>query len=922
MIVLLASDRSKLRKLCFFYKMKYIQVGYSFYLSRRNMLHRLTLQRNQRRLVLRAVQFLTIVSLLQHSMAEPPALAAHNSSIETRTYNPSETLVQAPAGYLIQASDSITATVADTPWPMYQHDPQHTGRSPFLGPTHRPRLLWVAQLPQCSGGNGGITVAQDGSLLLSLGGCLHNFDPVSRKLKWTYGGDISRSLALVDNNNDFYWGYGIFFARISPSGIAEWIAQLDLNYVFGSSSTFGPDGNLYFVHDGLWSFTSDGQFRWYNPYGYVGTHASPAIAPDGTIYARGDFPVGLVAYQPNGVITWTVDLPNFTYDESPAVGADGTIYITSQEGILDAITPNGQLKWSYDPGDYPNGSGSSGVDGLALPADGSIYYAISTMSEAIPTNTLYAVDSGGHLKWKVPFLPNSLTQLEARFFYPIVTDRAGHIFVCNDNSNCYGIGPDGSILWQFEFPLVDSITVVGASQVLLVDDGLLYIVDYQSRLYAYADPQLYPGLTTPVSDVSQKVEPGAQAFTVSVPISSTLAPITYTATISPSDWLTVSQFIGVTPGSITLNITPTQLDSDVYHANLLVKPLDQSGDWLNIPVLLNVGQKQLFLPLMVQNYQRPYQIVYLSNWFEHLQLASIEQTGRKRTIIANDLPTQIDEMVYSPDGSKVAMRHYLNNKHQITVLDTTNGQTLLDMHDLGWYFSPAWSPDSQRLAFVVRENGVSGPVNQIYVINLDGSGLVRLTNDSTEKSNLHWSPNGDKIAYHKNANTYIMNPDGSGSYSLFSGRFIDLPVDWSPDGRYLLTESVVDSMKPPELWMYDFQTGVYNKLAESIAYDNPAVWSPDGKQIAYVYMKDSMSHIAVMNADGSGVINLAYNPDREDTQPVWSPDSYWIAFTSRGATTYEDPNFDLFVIRADGSDLRLITLNIGSDINPGWLPWK
>jgi Tol biopolymer transport system component len=68
-----------------------------------------------------------------------------------------------------------------------------------------------------------------------------------------------------------------------------------------------------------------------------------------------------------------------------------------------------------------------------------------------------------------------------------------------------------------------------------------------------------------------------------------------------------------------------------------------------------------------------------------------------------------------------------------------------------------------------------------------------------------------------------------------------------------------------------------------------------------------------MNADGSGVINLAYNPDREDYQPVWSPDSHWIAFISSA---------DIYVVRADDSDVRLITPNIGSDINPGWLPWK
>jgi hypothetical protein len=255
------------------------------------------------------MQFLTIISLLQLGNAQAPAQAAQNDSRESKAVRTFDGLTQAPAVSPIQISEAITTTVADTPWPMYQHDPQHTGRSPFMGPTHTPRLLWVAQLPQYSGENGGITIDQDGSLLISVGSFLHNFDPVSRKLRWTYpNGGYSRSLALVDNNNNFYWGYGIDFAKISPSGIAEWVAELDPIFVFGSSSTFGPDGNLYFVHDGLWSFTPEGQYRWYHPYGYVGTHASPAIAPDGTIYAHGDFPVGLVAYRSDGTIKWAMDL--------------------------------------------------------------------------------------------------------------------------------------------------------------------------------------------------------------------------------------------------------------------------------------------------------------------------------------------------------------------------------------------------------------------------------------------------------------------------------------------------------------------------------------------------------------------------------------------------------------------------------------
>lgn len=68
-------------------------------------------------------------------------------------------------------------------------------------------------------------------------------------------------------------------------------------------------------------------------------------------------------------------------------------------------------------------------------------------------------------------------------------------------------------------------------------------------------------------------------------------------------------------------------------------------------------------------------------------------------------------------------------------------------------------------------------------------------------------------------------------------------------------------------------------------------------------------------ADGSGVVNLT-NTDDEDAFPKWSPDGRHILFASR-----EDPDeqFDLYVMRADGSDVRQLTTS-GSNIPGGWSP--
>jgi Tol biopolymer transport system component len=59
----------------------------------------------------------------------------------------------------------------------------------------------------------------------------------------------------------------------------------------------------------------------------------------------------------------------------------------------------------------------------------------------------------------------------------------------------------------------------------------------------------------------------------------------------------------------------------------------------------------------------------------------------------------------------------------------------------------------------------------------------------------------------------------------------------------------------------------------------------------------------------------------EDTHPTWSPDGSQIAFASN-RTTAEDiePNFDIYIMNADGSEVSLITTNPANDMYPDWKP--
>jgi len=93
------------------------------------------------------------------------------------------------------------------------------------------------------------------------------------------------------------------------------------------------------------------------------------------------------------------------------------------------------------------------------------------------------------------------------------------------------------------------------------------------------------------------------------------------------------------------------------------------------------------------------------------------------------------------------------------------------------------------------------------------------------------------------------------------------------------------------------------------------VLSPNGSTIAFVTTDGSLPRIATIGTDGTGMTVLAQA--LLGTNPVWSPDGARIAFVGTKPVPW---NKDIYVMDADGTDLRRITRGPWQDWNPEWSP--
>jgi Tol biopolymer transport system component len=220
----------------------------------------------------------------------------------------------------------------------------------------------------------------------------------------------------------------------------------------------------------------------------------------------------------------------------------------------------------------------------------------------------------------------------------------------------------------------------------------------------------------------------------------------------------------------------------------------------------------------------------------------------------------------------------------------------------------------------------------IYLLNLPGGRLRRLTSSPAADLSPTWAPDGRRLAFRSdrdgNDDVYLMNADGSRPRNLTRNPASDYSPAWSPDGTRIAFATARADPTGNDLWLMDADGSNPRPLVHQDGIDEYPVWSPDGSRLAFgctlgrtLPSQVGDFEVCVVNADGSGLRRVT------DTAGIsaaggWSPDGRRIVFASSRDQEPDgvSPCGDLFVIDADGSDLTRLTTGPARDCGPSFTP--
>ncbi|CAM3728540.1 MULTISPECIES: PQQ-binding-like beta-propeller repeat protein [Paenibacillus] len=359
--------------------------------------------------------------------------------------------------------------------------------SRFAAVNSNVHLKWKYQMP--SGGNSSIVISKDGTIFTK------NYESSSNPkfniysinpdgtLKWKQ--PIIDSLVygtpIINSNNKLIIPAGSKLLSLNIDDGA--VTEMSLPTSYSNEVVIGSDGTYYLsgIAGRLAAYNPSGTPKWISSFESSYHSGYPALTDQGSLVFKAGYGSYGSLYSFNsqtGQLNWEFKgIIGSETRSAPAIAKDGTIYVTSQDGFVYAINPDGTQKWKVSV--ERNLSSTNVIDPIVGP-DGTIYSVNGTKD-------FYAINPDGTIKW----IYNST----AMYSSPII-DKNNIVYI-GVGGKVVALNANGVEQWSLA---LNASNFISASAI--AEDGTLYIADSSGTVFAIGGE-----VTGPTDPTEPPVEP-------------------------------------------------------------------------------------------------------------------------------------------------------------------------------------------------------------------------------------------------------------------------------------------------------------------------------------------------------------------------------------------------------------------------------